>query len=125
MAQYAGFFLAAAGVCMASLAGWLARGTAFVTLATIFGGLIVGRLVSLVPNGGLSGYGPTIEAHCSGLGKVWSFLWRILSRFQAVPAAASRRCWQSFDNAASPRSRNRVGGSLPRKLSAVAGRRPG
>jgi hypothetical protein len=62
MAQYAGFFLAAAVVCIASLAGWLPRSTAFVTLAAVFGGLIVGRLVSLVLNGGLSGYGPTIQA---------------------------------------------------------------
>jgi hypothetical protein len=30
--------------------------------ATIFGGLIFGRLVSLVLNGGLKGYGPTILA---------------------------------------------------------------
>ncbi len=62
MAQYPGFFLAAAGVCIAALPGWLPRSTAFVTLAAIFGGLIAGRLVSLVLNGGLSGYGPTIQA---------------------------------------------------------------
>jgi uncharacterized membrane-anchored protein YitT (DUF2179 family) len=62
MAQYAGFFLAAVGVCIAALAGWLPRSIAFVTLAAIFGGLIVGRLVSLVLNGGISGYGTTIQA---------------------------------------------------------------
>jgi hypothetical protein len=62
--QYGGFFLAAAGVCIAALAGWLPRSTAFVTLAAVFGGLIVGRLVSLVLNGGFSGYGPTIQALC-------------------------------------------------------------
>lgn len=62
MAQYAGFFLAAAGVCIAALAGWLPRSTAFVTVAAVFGGLIAGRLVSLVLNGGLGGYGPTIQA---------------------------------------------------------------
>jgi hypothetical protein len=62
MAQYAGFFLAVAVICIASLAGWLPRSTAFVTLAAVFGGLIVGRLVSLVLNAGLSGYGPTIQA---------------------------------------------------------------
>jgi hypothetical protein len=62
MAQYAGFFLAAAGVCIAALSGWLPRSAAFVTLAVVFGGLIAGRLVSLVLNGGLSGYGPTILA---------------------------------------------------------------
>jgi hypothetical protein len=62
MAQYAGFFFAVAVVCIASLVGWLPRSTAFVTLAAVFGGLIVGRLVSLVLNAGLSGYGPTIQA---------------------------------------------------------------
>jgi hypothetical protein len=62
MAQYAGFFLAAAGVCIAALAGWLPRRAAFVTSAAVFGGLIAGRLVSLVLNGGFSGYGPTIQA---------------------------------------------------------------
>jgi hypothetical protein len=62
MAQYAGFFLAVAAVCIAALAGWLPRSTAYVTLAAVFGGLIVGRLVSLVLNGGLSGFGPAIEA---------------------------------------------------------------
>jgi hypothetical protein len=62
MAQYAGFFLAAAAVCAAALAGWLPRSTAFVTLAAVFGGLLAGRLVSLVLNGGFSGFGPTIQA---------------------------------------------------------------
>jgi hypothetical protein len=62
MAQYAGFFLAAAGVCIAALADWLPRSTAFVTVAAVFGGLIVGRLISLVLNGGFGGFGPTIQA---------------------------------------------------------------
>ena len=61
-AQYAGFFLAVAAVCLASLAGAVARSTALVVLAAVFGGLIAGRLVSLALNGGLTGYGPMIRA---------------------------------------------------------------
>jgi hypothetical protein len=51
--------------------------------------------------------------------------WRTLSRFQAVPAAVSRPCWQSFNNAALPPSRNQVGGSSPKKSSAMAEHGPG
>jgi hypothetical protein len=40
----------------------VARPTAFVLLAAVFGGLIAGRLVSLALNGGLTGYGPMIRA---------------------------------------------------------------
>ena len=61
-AQYAGFFLAVAAMCAASLAGALARLTAFVLLAVVFGGLIAGRLVSLALDRGVAGYGPTIRA---------------------------------------------------------------
>jgi uncharacterized membrane protein YkvI len=61
-AQYAGFFFAVAVVCAVSLAGALSRQTAFMILAAVFGGLFVGRLVSLALNGGVSGYGPTIRA---------------------------------------------------------------
>jgi hypothetical protein len=61
-AQYAGFFLAVAAVCAAALGGVLPRETAFVLLAVVFGGLIVGRLASLALNGGVAGYGPTIRA---------------------------------------------------------------
>ena len=60
-AQYAGFFLAVATVCAVALGGLLAQQTAFVLLAAVFGGLILGRLVSLALNGGVSGYGPTIH----------------------------------------------------------------
>ena len=42
-AQYAGFFLAAAVVCAASLAGAVSRLTAFSVPVVIFGGLIGGR----------------------------------------------------------------------------------
>jgi hypothetical protein len=61
-AQYAGFFFAVAAVCAAALGGLLSRETAFVLLAVVFGGLIVGRLASLALNGGVSGFGPTIQA---------------------------------------------------------------
>jgi hypothetical protein len=60
--QYAGFFLAAAGLCAGALAGWLPRPSAFLVMIVIFGGLITGRAVSLVLDGGMAGYGPTIRA---------------------------------------------------------------
>ena len=61
-AQYAGFFLAVALICGAALAGWAPRQAAFVVLAVMFGGLIGGRLVSLIINRGASGYTPAIRA---------------------------------------------------------------
>ena len=61
-AQYAGFFLAVAVVCAASLAGVVSRKAAFIVLCTVFGGLIAGRLVSLVIDRSVNGYGPTILA---------------------------------------------------------------
>ncbi len=61
-AQYAGFFLAAAIVCIFALVGALSRQAAFVMLAAIFGGLIGGRVTSFVADGGSTGYPPTIMA---------------------------------------------------------------
>jgi len=61
-AQYAGFFLAAAMVCAAALAGFVGRPAAFVLLIALFGGLLAGRLASLGINGGLTGFEPTIKA---------------------------------------------------------------
>ncbi|HUH83031.1 MAG TPA: DUF4345 family protein [Stellaceae bacterium] len=61
-AQYAGFFLAVGSVCAAALLGLVPRQSALIVLAVVFGGLIAGRLVSLVLNGGVSGYGPAIRA---------------------------------------------------------------
>src|SRR5215469_9454914 len=49
-AQYAGFFLAVAVVCTASLAGLLSRQASFVVMAAVYGGLLAGRLGSLVLN---------------------------------------------------------------------------
>jgi hypothetical protein len=61
-AQYAGFFFAAALVCGAALAGLLARQSALLVIAVIFGGLIGGRLASLAIDRGVAGYGATIRA---------------------------------------------------------------
>ncbi|MGA7809679.1 hypothetical protein [Bradyrhizobium sp.] len=61
-AQYSGFFLAIGAVCLASLCGLLTRQTSFVIMFAVYGGLLAGRLVSLVLNGGTAGYGPTILA---------------------------------------------------------------
>lgn len=61
-AQYAGFFLAAAAVCAAGLAGVVSRKAAFIVLCAVFGGLIAGRLVSLILDRSVDGYGPTILA---------------------------------------------------------------
>ena len=60
--QYAGFFLAAAAICLLSLLGVLPALTALTVLTMIFGGLIAGRLLSLLLNRGLAGFGPAILA---------------------------------------------------------------
>jgi hypothetical protein len=61
-AQYAGFFLAGAVMCIVALASRALRPAVFVLLSVTFGGLLAGRLASLVLNGGLTGFGPTIRA---------------------------------------------------------------
>jgi hypothetical protein len=61
-AQYSGFFLAVAIVCMASLAGLISRQASFVVMAAVYGGLLAGRLASLALNSGVGGYGSTILA---------------------------------------------------------------
>lgn len=61
-AQYAGFFLFAAGLCCAALIWKSLRQSAFAMMIVIFGGLFFGRLVSLGLDGGLSGYGPLIRS---------------------------------------------------------------
>jgi uncharacterized protein DUF4345 len=61
-AQYAGFFFAAAVVCGAALAGLVARPSALLAVAMIFGGLIAGRLTSLAVDRSVAGYGATIRA---------------------------------------------------------------
>lgn len=62
IAQYASFFFAVALVCAASLTGFLPRQIAFIILVAVFGGLFVGRLISLGLNGGTLGYSRTILA---------------------------------------------------------------
>ena len=59
-AQYAGFFLASALVCAASLAGTVPRQAVFIVLIVVFGGLFAGRAVSVVLDGGFAGYGGTV-----------------------------------------------------------------
>ena len=56
------FFLAGAIMCVAALASQALRSPVFVLLSVTFGGLLAGRLASLVLNGGLTGYGSTIRA---------------------------------------------------------------
>ena len=60
--QYAGFFGAVALCCGGGLVGAIPRPAVFLLLAVVFGGLIVGRLISLVVNHGFDGFGPTIRA---------------------------------------------------------------
>jgi hypothetical protein len=61
-AQYGGFFLAAALINALSLLEVLPPQIGFVVNAVIFGGLIIGRVVSLVLDGGINGYGGAIRA---------------------------------------------------------------
>jgi hypothetical protein len=61
-AQYAGFFLTCAAVCAASLGGVVSRQTAYIIVAVTSGGCIGGRLISLMLDGGIAGYSPTIVA---------------------------------------------------------------
>jgi len=61
-AQYAGVFLAISLLCAAALAGAAPRQAALIVLLVTFGGLIGGRMASLVINRGVEGFGPTILA---------------------------------------------------------------
>jgi hypothetical protein len=61
-AQYGGFFLAVAASGGAALAGLIPRQAGLIVAGTVFGGLILGRLVSLVLDGGAGNYGATIRA---------------------------------------------------------------
>lgn len=61
-AQYAGFFLVSSVMCVAALAGWISRQSVFILVSVIFGGLIAGRLTSLVLNNGMTSYGSMILA---------------------------------------------------------------
>jgi hypothetical protein len=59
-AQYAGFFLAVAIVCLIALLGQIPRAAAYIMLVAIFGGLLAGRAFSLIANGGAAGFTPMI-----------------------------------------------------------------
>ena len=59
-AQYGGFFFAVAVVNALVLAKILPRNTGYVIDAALFGGLFLGRLISLFLDGGFSHYGATI-----------------------------------------------------------------
>jgi hypothetical protein len=61
-AQYGGFFLAAAVVNAFAIADARARGASYVVNVVIFGGLLLGRLVSLGLDGGPGGYGRMIRS---------------------------------------------------------------
>jgi hypothetical protein len=61
-AQYAGFFLMVAAICIAALAGYINRRSAYTVFAAVFGGLIMGRVASLAINRGFEGYTSTILA---------------------------------------------------------------
>lgn len=64
-AQYAGFFFAVAAACLAGLAGAVPRGAAYFVLAVVFGGLLLGRVVSLGLDRGTAGYTQTVLALCA------------------------------------------------------------
>ena len=61
-AQYGGFFLAVTLASVLALAGTIPRQAGLVVNAVVFGGLIVGRLISLTIDGRMQGYGPIIQA---------------------------------------------------------------
>lgn len=88
-AQYAGFFLATAVLCVCSLLGKVRRSTSFVSLIVIFGGLLGGRLVSLFLDGGLSNYGPMIRAlyPIDALGLALALVALVLEKHIAVTAS--------------------------------------
>src|SRR5580704_19027356 len=61
-AQYAGIFLMITLACVAALAGYAPRQAAFIVLIVALGGCTVGRLASLVTDGGFGGYNTVIRA---------------------------------------------------------------
>ena len=61
-AQYGGFFLLTGLLAAASLAGISPRPWALVAIVVVFGGLIFGRLISLVLDGGFKHYRGAIPA---------------------------------------------------------------
>ncbi|MGL4314957.1 MAG: DUF4345 family protein [Sphingomonas sp.] len=54
--QYAGFFLMVGLVFAAAIGGWVPRAAAYFLASVIFGGLLIGRIVSVTLNRGVGGY---------------------------------------------------------------------
>ena len=79
-AQYSGFFAAAAIVSLAAIAGRVSVSAALVAIAMIFGGLIAGRLVGVLLNGGVKGFPPTviglIAVDAVGFAGAAALIWR-------------------------------------------------
>jgi hypothetical protein len=61
-AQYGGFFLAVTVASVLALVGTIPRQTGLLVNAVVFGGLIAGRLTSLVVDRHMDGYGLAIRA---------------------------------------------------------------
>ena len=59
--QYAGFFLMVGVACVAALAGVVPRPAAYLVTLIVFGGLFIGRLVSVTLNQGFDGYPPVVK----------------------------------------------------------------
>jgi hypothetical protein len=83
--QYAGFFLAAALLCVLAILSIVPGTSALTALLVIFGGLALGRVASLILNGGLDGFGPVIAAlqvidiagfAAAALLLLWQLLWQ-------------------------------------------------
>jgi hypothetical protein len=60
-AQYGGFFLAMAVINVLALMGVIPRGTGLLLTSAVFGGLITGRIASLILDGGFASYGSPIR----------------------------------------------------------------
>jgi hypothetical protein len=61
-AQYGGFFLVLGVACALAVFGMVEREFGLGAAALTFGGVIAGRLLGLVFDRGISGYGPTIRS---------------------------------------------------------------
>jgi len=60
-AQYGGFFVMLGAACTLAMLGIVDRRLGLGVAAITFGGIIAGRLLGLVIDGGVAGYGPTIR----------------------------------------------------------------
>lgn len=61
-AQYGGFFLLLGAACALALFGVLQRRFGLGAAALTFGGVIAGRLIGVIADRGVTGYGATIRA---------------------------------------------------------------